>query len=348
MALAGTYWATPVLRVGDRVYTWRDVVLFAMAAGEWPDFETRLRQGLACETEADRAAAWPDPAVLDEAATAFRYERDLLTSEETEAWLAARGLDIDQWSAALARGVLRAAWRDRLASLDPGTLDPAEVPATVLVAEGVCSGAFDRWAAMLGARAALASSAGISQPPAPEGDLVVARHAAWVAGDNEAATALRHLADVVAADRAVATSALTDEALDLHLERCRLDWVRVDVECLSFPTDAAAREAALCVREDGLSLSEVAVESGQPIVDHRTVLDTLEPALRDAVLSASPGDTIGPLALDAGFTVVHVVGKAAATLNDPLVRARAERSVVDTLRERALVSAVQWLLPRPV
>lgn len=348
MILAGSFWSTAVLRVGDRTYAWRDVALFAMAAGEWPAFEARLRQGLACVAEADRVDAWPAAGALDEAATAFRYERDLLTSEETEAWLAREGLTIDSWSDALMRDVLRAQWQPRLAELDPGTLDPAALDEATLIAEGVCSGTFARWASMLGARAALAATVDAPTPASAEVDALWTASTPWLAGLDGARATLQHLMSVVAADRAAVAAALTPEALEAHVERSRLDWVRVDVECLTLPTEEAAREAVWCVREDGLSLSEVAIESRQPIVDRRAVLDALPAPLRDVVLSASPGDTVGPVSLPEGPTLVHVVAKAPATLEDPLVRARAEASVVDTARDRALVSHVQWLVPRPV
>ena len=345
MALTGSHWSTPVVRVGERTYTWGDVVLFAMAHGDWDAFVARLALGLACAADAEAHDDWPEGDALDEAATAFRYQRDLHTSEETEAWLARTGLDLDSWSDALMREVLR---RDRGHRVAAGDLGPDDVETTMLVAEGVCSGDFQRWAEMLAARAAVAlQQDGPVSGDAAAGPAVARRHAAWIDGIDAAEVRLQSLVDLIAADRAAVAAALTDAALATHVDRARLDWVRVDLERLTFPSLDAAREAALCVREDGLTLSEVAIESRLPVVDARTVLDALDPALRDAVLSASPGDTLGPIETTEGVVVAHVVGKAAATLDDPLVRARAERSVVDTLRERALVSHARWLKHSP-
>lgn len=341
MTLTGAYWSTPVVRVGERTYAWRDVVLFAMATGEWEPFIATLSLGVACAADAETHGDWPDDSALDDAATTFRYDRDLLTSDETEAWLERHGLDLDCWSDALMRQVLRADRGDRVIAeaLGRDDLDDA-----TLIAEGVCSGVFDRWAGMLAARAAVAHLQ--QAPPAHDSDAaaaIVARHAAWLDGLTDIDAQLAPIVTAIAADRAAVDAAITAEALAVHVDRARLDWVRVDLERITFPSLDAAREAALCVREDGLTLSEVAIESRLPVVDARTLLDALDPALRDAVLSASPGDTIGPIETPGGAVVAHVVGKAAATLDDPLVRARAERSVIDSLRERALVSQARWL-----
>lgn len=340
MALTGSYWSTPVVRVGERTYTWRDVVLFAMAAGEWEPFVATLSRGLACGADAEANGDWPDDSTLDQAATAFRYDRDLLTSEETEAWLERHGLDLDSWSDALMREVLR---RDRGDRVTADVLAPADIDDATLIAEGVCTGAFDRWAGMLAARAAVAHLQDAASPDDDGSGDIVARHAPWLDGLDGVDAQLAPIVRALAADRAAVAAAVTAEALAIHVDRARLDWVRVDLERITFPSVDAAREAALCVREDGLTLSEVAIESRLPVVDARTLLDALDPALRDAVLSASPGDTIGPIETPGGVVVAHVVGKAAASLDDPLVRARAERSVVDTLRERALVSHARWL-----
>jgi hypothetical protein len=97
-----------------------------------------------------------------------------------------------------------------------------------------------------------------------------------------------------------------------------------------------------CVREDGLSLIEVAMESGRAIRDTRVLLESLDPELQDAVLSAGVDQLVGPIAVDAGYEVVWVAGKATADLSDPLVRARAEAAVVQQVVSRAVLSHVRW------
>lgn len=117
--------------------------------------------------------------------------------------------------------------------------------------------------------------------------------------------------------------------------------MRVDLERLSFPGIVAAREAAWCVREDGLTLSEVAIESRMSVRDTRELLERLEPELRDAVLSANVDQLIGPLSVGSRYEVAWVVGKAPPDLADPLVRAPAEEAVVEQLVSKAILSHVR-------
>ena len=56
---------------------------------------------------------------------------------------------------------------------------------------------------------------------------------------------------------------------------------------MSFDTADAAREAICCVRDDGLTLTDVAIESRRAVRDTRDLLERIEPELRDVVLSAS-------------------------------------------------------------
>jgi hypothetical protein len=53
-----------------------------MARGQWPAFEQRLAQGLACIARADAEDALPSEEALDAAATAFRYDRDLIAAAD--------------------------------------------------------------------------------------------------------------------------------------------------------------------------------------------------------------------------------------------------------------------------
>jgi hypothetical protein len=111
---------------------------------------------------------------------------------------------------------------------------------------------------------------------------------------------------------------------------------------MSFESADAAREAACCVREDGLTLSEVAIESRQPVRDTRDLLERLDPGLRQAVLGADVDELVGPLIVGLRHEVVWVVGKKPGDLADPIVRARAEEAVVDQMVARAILTHVRW------
>src|SRR6185295_593566 len=139
-----------------------------------------------------------------------------------------------------------------------------------------------------------------------------------------------------------AGAAVTGRALASQLARHRLEWTRVDLERMSFDTVDAAREAVCCGRDDGLTLSEVAIESRCAVRDTRDLLERIEPALRDVVLCAGVGELVGPVAVGLRHEVVCVVDRRTADLADPLVRARAEAAVVDQMIARAILTHIRW------
>jgi hypothetical protein len=344
-------WRQKVLSVGRREYVWLDVFLAAMLRGEWRQFERRLVEGLACfaAAGADPGVSWPADRQIEEAANAFRYERDLIASDETIAWLDRAGLTIDAWTDYLVRRLLHDRCRDRLDDILQQNIAPASVGDVDVAAEGICSGAFDRFLRTLAGRAAIAvlpdrvSHAAVTVDPLRI-DCVRVEHAAWLDALDSADVTRRamHLAELESAFHAQARVATTTDALASQLARHRLEWTRVDLERVSFETADAAREATCCVRDDGLTLSEVAIELRQPVRDTCDLLERLDPTLRDAVLSAGVDELVGPVAVGRRHEVVRVAGKRPADLADPIVRARAEAAVIDQKVARAILSHVRW------
>src|SRR5689334_22183559 len=95
---------------GDREFKTRDVIDAALWRGDldnsWRLFSLRLE----AEKRADEQDLELEDDQLDLAAETFRYERDLITAEETEQWLAARCLSLDDFSDYFARRY----WGERL------------------------------------------------------------------------------------------------------------------------------------------------------------------------------------------------------------------------------------------
>jgi hypothetical protein len=347
--LLDSRWREKVLSVGPRAYLWLDVFLAAMLRGEWRRFERQLVEGFACLAAADRQAAWPDDREIEASANAFRYERNLITSDETISWLDRAGLPIEPWTNYLVRQLLRDRWHDRLDDLVEQHVPSANVEDADVAAEGLCSGTFEQFSRVLAGRAAIGAHREAVDESALGDDWlsiddVQAEHAAWLVGldPGEVRERLFHLASLELAFHAHARTAATGHALTSQLTRHRLEWTRVDLERVSFDTADAAREAICCVRDDGLTLTEVAIESRQPVRDTRDLLERIEPELHNAVLAAGIDQLVGPIAVGSRHEVVCVVGKRAADLADPLVQARAEAAVVDQLVARAVLTHVRW------
>jgi hypothetical protein len=349
-SLGSSRWRQPLFSVGSRDYDWLDVFLSAMVRGEWASFERRLVEGVARCERAKASVAWPRDQRLSEAATQFRYDRNLLTTEETQAWLSDHGITTDQWLEYLMRELL---WRDR--GVDPNKLTtisewPAEV-ARAFAPEGLCSGTFQRFATTCAGHVAVVATSGVSSPAAladAHAQHLRTEHQEWLAALDavDITTRLVHLATVDSQFGAAAAAAATEDALAAQIARHRVEWTRIRLDLVSFRSVEAALEATCCVREDGLTLRDVAVASRQPLRSTCELLERLDPNLRDAGVCANVGDLIGPVPVATGFEVGFVAGKEAAQLDDPTIRVRARGAIVEQLVSTALLSEVHWINPR--
>ena len=137
-------------------------------------------------------------------------------------------------------------------------------------------------------------------------------------------------------------SAVTPEVLRSVLEARKADWIRVDCRTLVLPSEAAAREAALCVRDDGMALAEVAAQAGVEMREHSLYLEDAADELGKALLSARTGELLGPVALADRFALVLVDDKVEPTLDDPEILRRVQEAARRRAIEREVVNRVTW------
>ena len=185
--------------------------------------------------------------------------------------------------------------------------------------EAVCSGALAGLARDLAARAASAEANGGAAGPV-ETDL---------GRMDDALTELKR-------------RALADGDHERLLEVRGADWVRVVYSALAFAQPGMAREAALCVREDGLDLAQVADRAGLEVERVDTLMEDVDPALVKALLSTPSGDLAGPLATGDRFLVLQVHEKTAPSLADPAIRDLLERELSRRAIEREVRDRVRW------
>lgn len=342
-----------IFAVDGEVYYWEDVVLFALATGRWDALERAARQGMQAATQWERSGQPLPQDEIDAAAQEFRYDRDLITARETEAWLEARGLGIRDWMAHIRRQVLRRLPPPPGAAPAPPP-DPREVEDALRV-DLLCSGEGGPLAQRLAERAAgwhaaraggIPDSAASATPPAPT------RLTDKILGDRlpslplaRAHERIRLLADVDRGFDRFQVMALTDAALDKEVGRRRLEWIRIDCRALGFDSEARAREAALCVREDGLSLDTVSADAHVAPHDSRFFLEEMDPELRPVFMAAKPVDLVGPLLYEGSHTLFRILDKVLPTGTDPEVRRRAEASVLARAVADEVQHRVRWLGP---
>src|SRR5215831_21012740 len=86
-----------------REYLARDAIDAAIFRGELEAKWKEFFEAVEAEKRADELDLDLDESAIASAAEAFRYEYDLITAEETERWLANRGLTFDDFTEYFAR-----------------------------------------------------------------------------------------------------------------------------------------------------------------------------------------------------------------------------------------------------
>ena len=304
-------WLLPeeVFSVDGQPYFWRDVLVSAEVRGTLAALISATRTALA---GAERSARSPE--AVREAASQFRYRRGLLSAEELETWLARWHLSVADWTEHLRRMLL-----SELGAAEPGRPAADNELAKAAAVDAICTGFLEREAKQLATDAALAE---LGDSAVDDRRALVER---IVASAASARAALGAAADV---DREIATRAL--------------DWTRIDAELLELADSEAAREAALCVRIDGRSLAEVAVDCGIPATRRELYLEEAEEERLTALLGAKAGELIGPIERNGSFVLVHVHGRTRPSADDPELRRRAQEYLVERASERAFETRVRW------
>lgn len=330
--------------VDGTAYLSDDLVLSAILSGEW---ETLLRQTSAA-LDADAQLTDPlDPeleATVDEAAAQFRYARDLITARDTERWLADRGLTVDEWQDHIRRSVL-AAGQLPAGAPEP---DPVALQRAVWV-DLVCGGVGAALTDQLAQQAAI-DAAGAAEPPAETDPAAFTGQIAEILAqfpelDPAATTArVRRLVRISSAIERYRQAVITPDVVRREIEHRALDWMRVDCRMLAFDDERLAREAALCLREDGLQFDEVAREAHGTVSDARLFVEELDGGARTVFLSARPVDLLGPLVMDGRHVLVRVLDKVRADPADPDIRAKAEAALLDRLLGELVEHRVVWEL----
>src|SRR5437773_7765640 len=155
----------------DQDYTARDAMEGAIFRGELDSNWKKFRHRLAAERQADEQDLEPDESVISGAAEAFRYEYDLITAEETEAWLENRGLTFDDFSDYFTRQY----YASVLGGVVPDEVEYASAPSDLrelFVAELILSGELDRMTSELTWRLAARCA---EEDPTPEAILAEER-----------------------------------------------------------------------------------------------------------------------------------------------------------------------------
>src|SRR5881227_570004 len=262
-----------VCACGEQEYTARDAIDAAIFRGEldvkWKEFLDEVE----AEKRADELDLDLDESSISSAAEAFRYEYDLITTEETQRWLANRGLTLDDFTDYFARQYYA------------NTLDEEIVPDEIeyssasvelresFLKELILSGELDRMTSDLMWRLAARCAGKESTPDAilaekrkflHRNGIESAQLANWLEQLNRDSQWLDEMLTIEAAYQKHRNTLLVPEARQRELMALRLPLTRFETEVVELESHDAVKEALFCVREDGMSMEEVATEGRYP------------------------------------------------------------------------------------
>ncbi len=343
-----------LFEIAGRAVTTADVLRAADVRGDleaaWLAF--LVGEGAWEHARAHRMEA--DPGEVERRSDDVRYDRGLLTAEETEDWLDARNLTMDDLEAF----VLRSLWRER---------HPVEVPPAAFATsppaqkerfrtEVTFSAELDRLAHGLARRMAVVE-ANPSGDAAAGAEVARSREACvhrlglleadlygWLAAAGLTRDGLDRLLRMDLAFEARRASVLTPKAREGIRQSMRIPLTRVDVETVSVASIDAAREVRCCVVDDGVAMAELAAAHGLAHARRSLVLEDVDPAPRNALISAATNDVLEPVETPSGFEVFRLRGKQEPDASDPEIRRRIDRELLEAHDADLEARHVRWLL----
>lgn len=333
----------------------RDVIDAAHFRGEVGSHWEELLIRVEAEKMAGETGVEMDDSAIDASAVAFRYQYDLITAEETERWLELRGLTLSDFSAYFAREYWGKTSRAKPSSpaipLHEASADLREL----LAVELTLNGQLDAMAGRLSWRMAASEDAeiGSAQTEAERTRFVErsgvrsAEISNWLAALGRDDAWFEQALTMEAAFRKECEKLLTPAAAEREIGALRLPLTRLEVETIEFESYDAASEAIWCVRNDGMSMAEVAQEGRYPYERAERVLEGFADDLQQRFLSLTPGSVLEPIPREDGFQVSRLLGKAEPRVDDPDVRARIEQRILERHFADLTSKSIEWEI-RPV
>ena len=336
---------------GERSFTGRDIIDAALFRGELEVEWKKLLHLLAVERRVEEQSLEFDDDAIDTAAEQFRYEHELITAEETEQWLAGRGLSLGDFSAYF----LRHYWSGQASDVAAEELDYLDAPNDthkLLMDELLLSGELDRMAERLSRRVAASAQADAKVDPGTIDEerrrffersrLDEQTLPGWLERLGREQEWFDEALALEAVYRRERSGLLSRQARERELAALRLPLTRFEVETIELDSLDAAREALLCARDDGMSMEEVASEGRYPYRRPEVLLEEIPEDLQQKFLSVHPGEILEPIARGDGFHLCRVIGKAEPDVEDPLVQRRADERILDRHFSDLTTRHIQW------
>ena len=346
-----------VCACGKREYLARDAIDAAIFRGEleakWKEFLAAIE----AEKRSDELKLALDESAISRAAEAFRYEYDLITAEETEAWLANRGLTLDDFSHYFTRHYCANALNGEIVSVEVEHHGASHELRELFLAELILSGELDRLTTALMWR--LAAHCAETQPDpdtiAVTGqeffertEIEPAHIAAWLENLGRDSEWFNSMLVMDAAYRIRRDTLLVPQARQLELAALRWSLTQFETEVIEFESHDAAKEALLCVSEDGMSMEAVATEGRYPYRRINFLLEDIPIDRQQRFLCVSAGQVLKPIARGDGFELCRIAKRIEPHPDDPRVKSRIDQRLLDRHFSQLVSKYVERRVGAPV
>ena len=293
---------------------------------------------MAAEERADELELELDESAISAAAEHFRYRHDLITAEETERWLAIRGLTFEDFSDYFARQYCVGAVDDGFSSEQIAYTSAARELRHLFLAELILSGALEDMTNKLMWRLAARCAGKEPTPDAIAAEkrkflhrigIEPAQLAYWLEEMGRDSEWLNEMLAIEAVYGAHCDTLLVPEARQRELIALRLRLTRFEIELMELESHDAAKEALFCVREDGMSMEEVATDGRYPYRRADFLLEDLPADAQQKYLSVSQGELLDAMPRGDGFELCRIIKKIEPRLEDPTVKLRIDQRLLE-------------------
>jgi hypothetical protein len=336
-----------VFKAHGRSFSQEQTLQAAEFRGELEPLRSQWRRDFDRVSLVNTSQAATDRTEVQQLQDEYRYRRNLTTAEECEEWLAARGITVEEFRAHFVRRY----WAGKLVAESEHesslVIDADARLARAFRTDVVLSNEFDRLARKLAWRAAISPAGDGHQafPPKIDESATGAPEPGAQSELRDNGAWRRELEHMEAGFQRECRQVLTADRRRLGLASMRPYLLRLELDILELDSEAAAREAFLCVQQDGISLSELATEQGYSLQQQTPLLEELPNQSQPAFLGASPGTVLPPTRIGRGFRVVQIKSKAEPGLSDPGVQLRVDAGIIRCHFLELELRHVRWHMP---
>ena len=321
-------------------YKARDVIDAALFRGELASIWKEFLLGLKSDRRAAELNLETDHDAIDTAAEAFRYDHDLITAEETEQWLDARSLSLEDFTDYFARKYWRSAIEEKIEPDDLDFVSASPDLRNLFTAELIFSGELLRLNRLLMWRLAALAAVGKTnlqrERISMERKAFVHRIAVkesklkdWLVQLDRDEKWLDEMAVLEVAYQALSEQVLTPQARQKQLATLHMPLTQFEAEVIELESNDAAKEALLCIRQDGMSMEEVATEARYPYRRITFLHNTVPEEWKQKFWSATAGEVLDPLPHGEGFELYRITRKIEPNPTDPDIQHRIDEHLLE-------------------